>query len=188
MCDWTHVQISAPEERGTVAAMRPVMFALVAGVLALMPPPAFAESNAEVRDTLRELDLDPPMLYPNALPSRLGDADVTLSTDAGIAVVWDRGQVSDSDNNRVGYIGLYRAHRKHLRQDLRTARSRGYPPRRVRLRGRPVWRLCGHVCGYAWDERGRYYGVYGIYYIGDEDGRTVSRDQRRIIRKMRPLR
>ncbi len=49
-----------------------------------------------------------------------------------------------------------------------------------------VWRLCGHVCGYAWIEQRRYYGVYGIYYVGDEKGRTVARHQRTLIRKLEP--
>jgi hypothetical protein len=96
--------------------------------------------------------------------------------------------VSGSDDNRVGFISLTRLPRGQLADDLRTSRSRGYKPRRVRLRGRRIWRLCGHVCGYAWIEQGRYYGVYGIYYVGDEDGQTVSRDQRRLIRNLRPLR
>jgi hypothetical protein len=44
------------------------------------------------------------------------------------------------------------------------------------------------LCGYAWIEQGRYYGVYGIHYVGDENGSTVRRDQKQLIRSMRPLR
>jgi hypothetical protein len=128
------------------------------------------------------------MLYPASLPARLAAADVTLSTDAGIAVVWDRGQVSSEGNNPVGSIGLYRRPRNRLREDLRVARSRGGTPRKVWVGSRQVWRLCGHVCGYAWIEQRRYYGVYGIYYVGDETGSIAARDQRTIIRRMRPLR
>ncbi len=169
--------------------MRVTLFPLllVAVVVATAAPTAWADTDAEVQDRLRGLDLAPPMLYPSALPARLEEADVALSTEAGISVVWDRGRVSSTDDNRVGYIGLNRGHRSQLREDLRTARSRGYRPRRKRLRGRVVWRLCGHVCGYAWIEQRRYYGVYGIYYVGDEEGRTVARDQRALIRKLQPL-
>lgn len=149
---------------------------------------AQADTNAHVRQTLRELQMDPPMLYPSRLPTRLRHVDVTLSTDAGISVSWDRGAVSRTDNNRVGEIGLNRGPRSWLAADKRTARSRGYRPHKVHLRGRTAWHLCGHVCGYAWIERGRYYGVYGIYYVGDENGKTVARDERRLIRSLRPLR
>lgn len=155
---------------------------------AVVPATALGDSDEEVQETLRGLQLDPPMLYPSALPPRLRDAEVSLFTEAGIAVSWDRGTVSAEDDNRVGFIGLSRSEPSQLRRDIRSARSRGYRPRTVRLRGRRVWRLCGHVCGYAWIERGRYYGVYGIYYVGDESGATVARDQRTLIRALRPLR
>jgi hypothetical protein len=128
------------------------------------------------------------MLYPSTLPSRIHQADVTLSTDQGISVVWDRGTLSPTDDNRVGYISLNRGDRSQLHADLRTARSRGYRPRRTTLRGRRVWRVCGHLCGYAWIEHRRYYGVYGIYFVGDEEGRTLARDQRTLIRALRPMR
>jgi hypothetical protein len=153
----------------------------------LIPRVAAADTDVHVRDHARALELSPPMLYPVSLPSRLVDTDVTLSTDNGISISWDRGRVSPSDNNRVGGISLTRGPRTQLAVDLRTARSRGYRPRRVGLRGRPIWRLCGHVCGYAWIEGGRYYGVYGIYDVGDGNGQTVARDQRLLIRNLRPL-
>ena len=162
---------------------------VLAALLALAAPgQAEADSDEEVRATLVELDLSPPMLYPSTLPSRLIDDKASLSTDRGVVVVWDRGAVSHGDDNRVGYISLTRGPRSFLRGDLQSARSRGYKPRKVRLRGRTVWHLCGHVCGYACMEQNRYYWVYGIYYVGDERGRTVARDQRTILRCMQTLR
>lgn len=149
---------------------------------------ADAATDAEVRAQIKGLDLSPAMLYPSQLPSRLLDADAELSTDGNLVVSWDRGAVSDTDDNRVGYMSLTRAPRSQLAEDLRIVRRRGYRPRRVRVAGRRVWRLCGHVCGYAWIQSGRYYGVFGIYYVGDEDGQTLDRDQRSIIRRLAPLR
>ncbi len=124
------------------------------------------------------------MLYPTVVPSRLADAEMRLVTEPGIAVVWDRGRTRDV---RIGYVQLLRRQRGALRDDLRTARSGGYRPRRVRVGRRTVWRLCGHICGYEWIEDGRAYGVFGIYYIGDENGSTVARDQRSLIRALAPL-
>lgn len=167
------------------------MAAAVISAAALMfvgAPLARADTNVNVREILRELQIDPPMLYPSRLPRRLRHADTSLDTDGGIAVAWDRGAVSRHDNNRVGYVGLYRGPRRQLAEDKRIARSRGYRPRKVHLRRRTAWRLSAHVCGYSWIEHGRAYGVYGIYYVGDENGRTVARDQRRIIRSLRLLR
>jgi hypothetical protein len=150
------------------------------------PTGASADTNAEVQQQVRELKLSPLMLYPTRLPSRLANADVTLSTEGELSVAWDRGS-APRGHNQVGAIGLTRGPRSQLRDDLRTSRRRGYRPRRVALGRRHPWRLCGHVCGYAWVENSRYYGVYGIYYIGDEDGQTVDRDQRYLIRHLRPL-
>lgn len=141
--------------------------------------------TADVEAELRALQLDPPMLFPTALPARLRDADAELSTDSGVVVSWDRGEAG---GNRVGEMTLSRGSRSQLAQDLRTSRSRGYRPRRTKLGSRTVWRLCGHVCGYEWSEQGRTYGVFGQYYVGDEDGQTVARDARALIKRLAPLR
>src|SRR4051812_29464079 len=116
--------------------------------VAALPMPAVADTDQQVQATLRALQLAPPMLYPAVLPRRLRDADVTLSTEGPIVVSWDRGTVSASDDNRVGEIGLTRANRSQLREELHVARSRGYRPRQVRVGARKVWRVCGHICGY----------------------------------------
>lgn len=169
------------------ALMRRINLIALACLLACgaYPAGAVADSDEEVRAQIIDLQIDPPMLYPTALPTRLSGTDATLDLDSGVSVYWDRGAAENG--YRVGGMGLARRDRSALARDLRQSRRRGYRPRRTRIEDRRVWRICGHVCGYAWVENRRTYSLYGIYYIGDEDGQTLDRDMRYVVRHLEQL-
>lgn len=150
-----------------------------------VPPVTSADSDEDVRAKITDLRLDPSMLYPTSLPARLADADASLSLDGEVAVSWDRGAAENG--LRTGWMGLSQRNRSALASDLRTSRRRGYRPRRTKIGTRRVWRICGHVCGYAWTEDRRTYSLYGVYYIGDEDGQALDRDMRFIVRRLAPI-
>lgn len=141
-------------------------------------------TNDQARAALTALLLTPAALYPSVLPARLEGAGVQLDTSDGYTVIWDRGATVDQ---QVGFVALTRAQRSTLHSDLQVSRRRGHRPRRVRVGDRSVWHLCGHVCGYAWEQDGRYYGVFGVYYAADETGSMVASDERAIIRSLQPL-
>jgi hypothetical protein len=155
-------------------------------VLGILCTAAGADTTASVRAQIRALELSPAMLFPTRLPSRPNNANASLDTSSYLTVLWDRGSLSNG--YKIGYTSLARADRSELERDFATARRDGYKPRRVKVGKRYVWRLCGHICGYAWLEQGRTYEVLGIYYIGDEYGQTVAAAQRQIIRSLAPLR
>jgi hypothetical protein len=144
---------------------------------------ALAMTNADARDELHRLDIDPTPLYPTSLPSRLQRADVSLTTSGGYSVTWDRGATVDQ---RVGYVELQRRRYGALRHDLRMVRTRGQTPRRRTIGRFHVWKLCGHICGYEWHYQHRTYSAAGIYYVNDGQ-RQVYRDMRVLVRRLRVL-
>jgi hypothetical protein len=162
--------------------VRLLIAVLPASVVA--PAAAGAMTPQAARAKLRVAGLHPAPLYPFRLPAAVRSSHASVSITARqFSVVWDRGCCSAPGLNR-GYLSLGRAGYGQLGSDLSVSRSRGFAPRRVRVGSRRVWRVCGHICGYDWQEQGFTYQAFGIYYakLGSE-----ARDLRIIITRLRRL-
>jgi hypothetical protein len=137
-----------------------------------------------VRERLASRGLQPPPLYPRERPARVADADTALRVvGSRFTVTWTRRVPSGP--YAPGYLTFGRDKRSILSRDLKSVRLRGFKPYRVRIDGREVWRLCGHVCGYEWREDGCTYTAFGTYYVragGDQA------DLRAVLRVLAPLR
>jgi hypothetical protein len=162
-----------------VIASRPtcrrLLIALGLAVAFAMVPASgvMAADTADVRSSLRGLGLVPAPLFPTTVPPRLRASDAQLRGTERFTVTWDRGTAENG--LPIGFVSFGRAKASQLRSDLATARARGSHPRRVRIRSRRVWRLCGHLCG------------FGIYYKNDAGGDLVARDERTLLASLASL-
>jgi hypothetical protein len=163
-------------------------FGVVVAVVAACVPAAIADAPDAVRQQLVDASaapnpqLSPVPLYPAHYPPRLRRSNASLSLDGSdFTVTLDRGSKRGS---RVGYVLFGRSSFDSLNDDLRVVRKRGFKPQAVKVGKRPVWYLCGHICGYVWHEQGLTYSVSGTYYLERTQSRLLS-DMRALIKKLK---
>jgi hypothetical protein len=171
-----------PKHRITAVIVVAVGMGLFAASVHAYP---FKGTHAEQREALRDANLKPVPLYPRTVPKKLrrGQVDLEVRDRTRYVVTWDRGL--RPNGIRRGYVMLSRLGPRALRTARRSARIRGFRPKRVRIRGRKGFWLCGHVCGFAWREQRRTFMISGIYY--GRDSRSFRRDARAVARMLRPL-
>jgi hypothetical protein len=175
--------------RSVVRPARAAAVLAVATSILVGPAVVHADTTADVEQELYALYLDPVPLFPTTLPKKLRghDVDVELMHDEDAdrySVTWTL--PPKDDGSYRGYIELSRNPKRQTAALLTSVRRRYGKPKRVTVAGRKVWHVCGHRCGYLWNQDGRSYGVFGIYFTGDPKGRKVARDQRALVRALAP--
>lgn len=153
--------------------------------LFLAPASALAATNEQAEQQLFDLQLTPAALFPDDIPDRLVDADVTVSENRqGVGVRWDLPNLGDEDVND-GYLVLQRSGKKQFKATLKSANKKKLKPKRVKIGSLKAYRVCGHVCGYFWLKSGVAYSLFGMYY--EEDLPVLFADQRSLIASLAPV-
>ena len=143
----------------------------------------FPGSSGSTRARLQALRLRPPALFPAALPSRLADATSVLVGKDHYTVFWTRHRHGQGP---TGYFKLTRGSPTQLSGYLATSRRLRVRPRRQRVGSRDRWYVCAPLCGYAWTQTGRTYGVFGDYK-GTGAKTALLADERALIRRLHPI-
>lgn len=172
---------AARSSLGALLTATAVLLTVAESPAAFFPP---SVTPAKARAELVAANLAPTPLFPSSLPARLRGAGAELRvTGPHFRFDWHRRLAG---NKYGGSLSLDRHTFNDLKEAFEYVRSRGGPPPRAEQVGsRRVIFLCGHICGYYWNEQGFSYSVAGQYF-DDPKGADFA-DMRAIIRSLQPL-